>query len=259
MATAMQTANPALSTDAFDGRGSVLPDRWRGQQAVGSQDSMTLNGAVGKCAVLLLLLAIAGTWTWHLYLIGSAMSSLALIGGLIAGFILALITIFNKKASPITAPLYAVAEGLALGGISASFSMQYHGIVLQAILLTLGVCASMLVAYASRLIRPTEKFMIGVAAATGGIFIFYLITMVLGFFHIHVPLIFASGPVGIAFSVIVVIIAALNLVIDFGVIEYGVQSRAPKYMEWYGAFGLMVTLVWLYLEVLRLLAKLRRD
>ena len=145
-----------------------------------------------------------------------------------------------------------------LGGISALFERSYPGIAVQAVGLTFGVLFVMLVAYKTGVIRATEKFKIGVIAATGGIALLYLVEILLSFFNVHVPMIHQSGPIGIAFSVFVVIIAALNLVLDFDMIETGAQIRAPKYMEWYGAFGLMVTLIWLYLEILRLLAKARR-
>jgi len=144
-----------------------------------------------------------------------------------------------------------------LGGISVYFEKTYPGIVKQAISLTFGTLFSLLLAYKSRLIRATENFKLGVVAATGGIAVLYLISMVMGFFGARMPFIHESGPFGIGFSVFVVVIAALNLVLDFDFIENGAEAGAPKYMEWYGAFGLMVTLIWLYLEILRLLAKLR--
>jgi uncharacterized YccA/Bax inhibitor family protein len=182
-----------------------------------------------------------------------------MIGGLIGGFVVALVTIFKKNWSPFTAPIYALLEGLALGGISAIFEKMYPGVAIQAVGLTLGTLFVMLLAYKTGVIRATQSFKIGVIAATGGIAVFYLVEMVLGmFFHFNVPAINASGPWGIAFSLFVVIIAALNLVLDFDMIETGVSGGAPKYMEWYGAFGLMVTLIWLYLEILRLLGKVRR-
>jgi uncharacterized YccA/Bax inhibitor family protein len=182
-----------------------------------------------------------------------------MIGGLIGGFVVALVTIFKKNWSPFTAPIYALLEGLALGGISAIFERTYPGVAIQAVGLTLGTLFAMLLAYKTGMIRATQSFKIGVIAATGGIAVFYLVEMVLSmFFHINVPAINGSSPWGIAFSLFVVVVAALNLVLDFDMIETGVNGGAPKYMEWYGAFGLMVTLIWLYLEILRLLGKLRR-
>jgi uncharacterized YccA/Bax inhibitor family protein len=167
------------------------------------------------------------------------------------------VTVFKKKWSAVTAPAYALLEGLFLGGISAAFEAKFPGIVIQAVALTFGTLFALLIAYRSGLIKPTENFKLGIFAATGGIALFYLVSMVLGFFHVNVPLINSSSPLGIGFSVVVVIIAALNLVLDFDFIEKGSQMGAPKYMEWYAGFGLLVTLVWLYVEILRLLSKLR--
>ncbi len=180
-----------------------------------------------------------------------------MVVGAIGGFVVALVTIFKQTWAPVTAPLYALLEGLVIGGVSTIFEAQFPGIVIQAAGLTLGTCLALLLAYKSRLIRATENFKMGVVAATGGIALFYLITLVLGFFGIRIPLLYSNGWMGIGFSLFVVVIAALNLVLDFDFIEQGAARGAPKYMEWYGAFGLMVTLIWLYLEMLRLLAKLR--
>ena len=152
---------------------------------------------------------------------------------------------------------FALLEGLVIGGVSALFEAQFPGIVIQAVGLTFGTCLALLLAYKSRLIRATENFKMGVVAATGGIALFYIITMVVGFFGIRMPLMYGNSWASIGFSIFIVIIAALNLVLDFDFIEQGAAQGAPKYMEWYGAFGLMVTLIWLYLEMLRLLAKLR--
>jgi uncharacterized YccA/Bax inhibitor family protein len=175
------------------------------------------------------------------------------IGGLVVG----LITVFKKEWSPITAPLYCVLEGLFLGIISAIFEQMFPGIVLQAVLLTFGTLATLLLAYKTGLIKATENFKLGVTAATGGIMMIYLINFVMSFFGSGIPYIHESGTFGILFSLFVVVIAALNLVLDFDFIENGVEQKAPKYMEWYAAFGLLVTLIWLYLEILRLLAKMR--
>jgi len=247
MASLMRTSNPALNEKAF-----------KGQVAIG--DAMTLQGTVNKTGLLLLCTVATAAWTWGLSHSESPEAAIPwMIGGLVGGFVVALVTIFKKTWSPFTAPLYALLEGLALGGISAVFEKTYHGIAIQAVGLTLGTLFVMLLAYKSGMIRATQGFKIGVIAATGGIAVFYIIEMVLGsFFHIQVPAINGSGPWGIAFSLFVVVIAALNLVLDFDMIETGVRGGAPKYMEWYGAFGLMVTMVWLYLEMLRLLAKTSR-
>ena len=165
--------------------------------------------------------------------------------------------IFKKTWAPFTVPVYALLEGLFLGGISRFFEDRFPGIASQAIILTLGILGALLLAYKSKLIKPTENFKLGIAAATGGIFLIYMINIIMGFFGSSIPMIHESGMIGIGFSVFVVIIASLNLVLDFDFIEQGVEQGAPKYMEWYGAFGLLVTLIWLYLEILRLLAKLQ--
>jgi uncharacterized YccA/Bax inhibitor family protein len=175
------------------------------------------------------------------------------IGGLAVGFT----TIFKKEWSPVTAPLYCVLQGLFLGIISAIAEQRFPGIVFQAVSLTFGTLASLLLAYQTGLIKATENFKLGVTAATGGILMIYLINFVMSLFGSGIPYIHESGTFGILFSLFVVVIAALNLVLDFDFIENGVEQKAPKYMEWYAAFGLLVTLIWLYLEILRLLAKMR--
>ncbi|WP_153731498.1 Bax inhibitor-1/YccA family protein [Sporosarcina obsidiansis] len=240
----MRSSNPSLGKDTF-----------RGMQADRSH-TMTIQGTVNKTFILFLLLCATAAFTWTQYYAGKDIQSLLLIG-LFGGFIVALITIFVKKAAPFTAPLYALLEGLAIGGISAMFESQFEGITTQAILLTLGTLFSLLFAYRSGWIKVTENFKLGVFAATGAIFFVYIADLILRFFGMEVPFIHETGPLGIGISVVIVVIAALNLVLDFDFIEEGTRHRAPKYMEWYGAFGLMVTLVWLYLEILRLLSKIR--
>jgi uncharacterized YccA/Bax inhibitor family protein len=168
-----------------------------------------------------------------------------------------MVTIFKKTWAPVTAPIYALLEGLVLGGLSAVFELKYPGIAMQAVGLTFGTLFVMLLAYKSGLIKVTQKFRMGVVAATGGIMVFYLIEMLLGFFGIQFTTINGAGPIGIAVSLFIVAIAALNLVLDFDFVEQGVAAGVPKYMEWYAAFGIIVTLVWLYLEILTLLSKLR--
>jgi uncharacterized YccA/Bax inhibitor family protein len=237
----MRTANPALNAKAFD-----VPRE-------GTQ-TMTIQGTVSRTAMLLALLFASTLLTWN-PANPSAGTGWILLGG-IAGFVIALITVFNKKAAPVTAPLYAVCEGALLGGISSMFEARFPGIVLQAVLLTFGTLGALLLAYTSRLIKPTENFKLGVVAATGGVALFYFISIILGFFGVQIPM-FGNGLIGIGFSAVVVVIAALNLVLDFDFIEQGAERGAPRYMEWYAAFGLIVTLVWLYLEILRLLSKLQ--
>jgi len=242
----MRTSNPALNEKAF-----------KGQIALG--EAMTLQGTVNKTGFLLLCVVATAAWTWGLSHSPAPEAALPwMIGGVFGGFIVALVTIFKQNWAPLTAPIYALLEGLALGGISALFERTYPGVAMQAVGLTFGTLFVMLLAYKTGMIRATQGFKLGVIAATGGIAVFYLVEMVLSFFHVNVPAVNGSGALGIGFSLFVVIIAALNLVLDFGMIETGVQGGAPKYMEWYGAFGLMVTLIWLYLEILRLLGKVRR-
>jgi uncharacterized YccA/Bax inhibitor family protein len=244
----MRTANPALSAKSFQELAGARTDA----------ATMTIQGTVNRTFVLLLLAIAAAAWPWRLFDAESPQAVLPwLYGGLIGGLVLSLVTIFKKAWAPVTAPLYAVAEGLFLGGVSAFFESQYPGIVFQAVSLTFGTLAALLIAYKTGFIRATENFKLGVVAATGAIALVYLVSIVLGFFGISIPFIHSSGWFGIAFSLFVVVIAALNLVLDFDFIEQGAAQGAPKYMEWYGAFGLLVTLVWLYLEILRLLAKLQ--
>jgi uncharacterized YccA/Bax inhibitor family protein len=245
----MRTANPALNDKTFgDFGGFETRDR---------SELMSLQGTVVKTGYLLVVLAAAGAFTWGKTYQDPAGAWPWLIGGLVGGLVFGLITAFKPSASPYTAPLYAAFEGLLLGAISALFEQMYPGIVVQAVGLTFGTLGALLIAYTSRLIKPTENFKLGIAAATGGIMLLYMASFVLGFFGIEIGMIHSSGPWGIGFSAVVVVIAALNLVLDFDFIENGVERGAPKYMEWYGAFGLLVTLIWLYLEILRLLAKLR--
>ena len=249
----MRSGNPALKESTFLDLGS-------GSVVRGNASAMTLNGTVNKTGILLLLAVMTAAFAWsqiEFTAEGPVGAMPYLLGGAIGGLILALVTTFKKEWAPVTAPLYAIVEGFFLGAISAMYNHQFEGIVLQAVTLTFGTLFALLFAYRSGLIKATENFKLGVVAATGGIALVYLATIVLGFFNINIPMIHESGIVGIGFSLFVVVIAALNLVLDFDFIESGVEAGAPKYMEWYGAFGLMVTLVWLYLEFLRLLAKLQ--
>ncbi|MEX0702470.1 MAG: Bax inhibitor-1/YccA family protein [Planctomycetales bacterium] len=245
----MRSGNPALSEKAFE-----RFDVFEVERSV----AMTVQGTAVKTGVLLLLAISAAAFSWMQFAtVGHQAAMPWMIGGLIGGLVLALVTIFKKEWAPVTAPLYAVAEGLFLGVISAMYNqMFYPGIVLQAVCLTFGTLFALLIAYQSGIIKATENFKLGVVAATGGIMLVYLLSLVLSFFGTTIPLIHGNGLIGIGFSLFVVVIAALNLVLDFDFIEHGAEQGAPKYMEWYGAFGLMVTLVWLYLEILRLLAKL---
>jgi uncharacterized YccA/Bax inhibitor family protein len=250
----MKTSNPALGENTFR---DLSSSQYGGLTDLTSR--MTLSGTVNKTGILLLCAVATAAWTWHLFIQSRDLADVTplMLVGLIGGFICAMVTVFKKEWSPVTAPVYALLEGLVLGGISAVLDLRYPGIAIQAVSLTFGTLFVLLMAYRSGLIKVTQKFRLGVIAATGGIMVFYLLQMVLGFFGFHFTSINGSGPIGIGFSLVVVCIAALNLVLDFDFIEQGVQYGAPKYMEWYGAFGIMVTLVWLYLEILRLLSKLR--
>jgi len=202
---------------------------------------------------------ITAVYTWGRFMESRDAATIRglLLVGVVGGLVVAMITIFRKTAAPYTAPVYALLQGLALGGISATLEVRFPGIVIQAVALTFGTLVCLLAAYRSGLIRATENFKLGVVAATGGIFLLYLVSFVMGFFGRPIGFIHNSGTAGILFSGFVVVIAALNLVLDFDFIESGAEQGAPKYMEWYGAFGLLVTLLWLYLEILRLLSKMR--
>ncbi|MGH8816460.1 MAG: Bax inhibitor-1/YccA family protein [Achromobacter pestifer] len=248
----MRSGNPALKESTFLDLGS-------GTVVSRASGAMTLNGTVNKTGLLLVLAVITAAFAWNQVEVTEQgmTGGLYVWGGLIGGFILAMVTVFKKEWSPVTAPMYALVEGFFLGGISAIFEARYPGIAFQAVLLTFGTLFALLMAYRSGLIKATENFKMGVVAATGGIALVYLATIVLGFFGVEIPMIHGNGIVGIGFSLFVVAIAALNLVLDFDFIETGVERGAPKYMEWYGAFGLMITLVWLYIEFLRLLSKVQ--
>jgi uncharacterized YccA/Bax inhibitor family protein len=245
----MRSSNPALNDKTFTQYAQRYTDA----------EVMTLSGTVNKTGMLLLLCLIPAAWVWQKFFAAQDPAAVYpyLIGGVIGGLVAALVTVFKKNWAPVTAPVYAVLEGLFLGGISAVFEARFPGIVIQAVGLTFGTLFALLFAYKSGLIRATENFKLGIVAATGGIALVYLTGFVLGFFGMSIPYIHGSGLIGIGFSLLVVVIAALNLVLDFDFIEQGAATGAPKFMEWYGAFGLLVTLVWLYLEILRLLSKLR--
>jgi uncharacterized YccA/Bax inhibitor family protein len=251
----MKTSNPALSNNTFN---DFADSRYGG--AIDLAGRMTLSGTVNKTGILLVCAIATAGWTWHQFLQTRDIADVAplMLAGVIGGFICAIVTVFKKEWSPVTAPLYALLEGLALGGISAVVDLRYPGIGIQAVSLTFGTLLVLLLVYSSGVIKVTQKFRLGVVAATGGIAVFYLLQMVLSLFGVRFAAINGSGAMGIGFSLIVVAVAALNLVLDFDFIERGVECAAPKYMEWYGAFGIMVTLVWLYLEILRLLAKMNR-
>jgi len=241
-----RSGNPALNANVFESFNRT------------HQDQMTLNGTVNKTGISLLILFISACFTFNYQMIN------LIWFGIIGGLILAIVTIFKKEWAPTTVPLYALLEGIALGGISSIYDSMYTGIAQQAVFLTFGVFCSLLFAYKSRIIKPSQNFKLGLFAATAGIGIVYLVAILYGIFSGGSTFSFMQigGPgqpaplISVGFSFFVVIIAALNLVLDFDFIENASGKGLPKYMEWYGAFGLLVTLVWLYLEILRLLAKL---
>lgn len=242
----MRSGNPVLTSKTFE----IAP----------AGERMTIGGTVNKTAILLALVLITAIYTWgRFYSTQDPGAVMPLVWtGAIGGLVVALVTVFKKEWAAYTSPIYALLKGFVVGGVSAMFELQYPGIVVQAVGLTFGTLACLLMAYKSGLIKPTENFKLGIVAATGGIALLYLVNLVMGFFGTSMPFIHESGTFGILFSVFVVVVAALNLVLDFDFIEAGAANGAPKYMEWYGAFGLTVTLIWLYLEILRLLAKLRK-
>lgn len=242
----MRTSNPLLTANTFE------------TTAEAGTQTMTIMGTVHKTA--LLVLAVFGTaiWSWNKLAAEGAQAVYPwVIGSLIASVVLSLVTHFKRSAAFVTAPAYALCEGVFLGAISALFEQRFPGIAMQATGITATTLLGLLAAYRSGLIRATENFKLGVTAATGGICLFYLASFLLRLFGIEMPFLHDSGLIGIGISLFIVLIAALNLVLDFDFIEQGEANRAPKHMEWYAAFGLLVTLVWLYLETLRLLAKLQ--
>jgi len=260
-----RTSNPALRSSIFEK-----------EHAVDVSDTMTVQGAAIKTGFLLVLLVAAAAYIWSSFIAargsvagleqakiieasGTAFASISvwMFGGLIIGFILALVTIFVPGVSMFTTPVYAICEGLFLGGLSSYMEVIYPGIVMQAVGITFGVLLVLLAAYSTGLVKVTNKFRLGVIAATGAIALIYFVSIIFSFFGIRFPFINDAGPIGILFSLFVVVIASLNLVLDFDFIERAAASGAKKYMEWYAAFGLLVTLVWLYIEILRLLSKLR--
>ncbi|WP_372932042.1 Bax inhibitor-1/YccA family protein [Mariniphaga sediminis] len=246
-----KTSNPALSEKVFNR-----------EYTNASSEVMTVNGTINKTALSLLLVIAAAVFTWNKFFNAatpdagmSAVIPWLAIGG-IGGLIAALVTVFRPQSSGISAPIYAVLEGLMLGGLSAVFESMYSNIVMRAVALTLAVFAAMLFFYRSGIIKVTKKFMMGVLAATAGIALVYLVSFIAGLFGAQLGFLHGNSNFSIGFSLVVVAVAALNLVLDFAFIERTAEQGAPKYMEWYGAFGLMVTLIWLYLEILRLLSKL---
>lgn len=245
----MQTSNPVLTTDTFPRQGNL---------SIG--EAMTMQGTVFKTLLLLAVVMLSSLWTWSLFLKTGNPASVQglMIIGVVGGLILAIATTFKQTWAPITAPLYAAFQGLFIGGISAIMNAAFPGIVIQAATLTFGTLAAMLFLYQTKWIQVNDTFRMIVVSATGGIMVAYLISWVLSFFGIQVPFIYGNGIAGILFSLFVIGVAALNFVLDFDFIDRAVARGTPKYMEWYGAFALMVTMIWLYIEFLRLLSKLKQ-
>ena len=245
----MRTSNPALNQSTFDNFGEYAAER---------SDVMTLQGTATKTAMLVVLLSASAGFVWHELRTSGGLPGVMpyVVGGLVVSLIVGIAMCFRPQWSALLAPVYAVGEGAVLGAISAAYEAQFHGIVFQAACLTMGTLFSLLTAYRTGIIRATENFKLGVFAATGGVALLYLVSMVMNMFGARMPYLHSAGPIGIAINVVIVIIAALNLVLDFDFIEEGAKRGAPKYMEWYAGYGLLVTLVWLYVEFLRLLSKL---
>ncbi len=254
----MQSSNPALSDNVF-----------QNFESYGDTTVMTVSGTVTKTLIALALCLLTAGFTWNTFeqaggaAVGAQASAAImpyLLGGLVVGLIASIVTMFKHTWAPITTPIYALAEGFFLGGISAIIQAQFPNvpIAFQALGLTFGTAAVMLVAYQTGLIKVTDKLRSGIVAATGAIALLYMVSIGMSFFGMRMPYIHDSGMIGIGFSIFVVGLAAFNLLLDFDLIENLSHQRAPKHMEWYGAFALMVTLVWLYIEILRLLAKLNR-
>jgi uncharacterized YccA/Bax inhibitor family protein len=272
----MRTSNPALNEKVFEreaarrGGAADLEPGWAQAQAayerpayrgpVTGEDTMTLNGVVWASAALLALVVAAGSFGWaSVTTTETAVTPPGwLIVALLGGLGIAILTIVKPHLARFTAPVYAIVMGVVVGAISRLYEAAWDGIVLQAVGLTIGVFFVMLFLYATRVIRVTDKLRMGIVAATGAIFLVYMLNLVLRLFGASVPFIHDAGPLGIGISLVIVGVAAFNLLLDFDLIEKGVERAAPKHMEWFCAFGLLVTLIWLYLELLRLLSKLQQ-
>ena len=244
-----RSGNPGLNDKTFSSQ----------PRPMASGERMTLQGSINKSFLLLVVLLAGALWPWSQYMStgDASVVGTSILVGIVGGLVLGLIISFKATTAPYLAIPYAALEGLAMGGFSALLERRYPGIAIQAVGLTFAVLAVLLTAYSMRLIRATQQFRAIVVGATGAIALLYVATLVLGLFHVNVPVLNDSTPLGIIVSLVICCVAALNLVLDFDLIESGVAQGAPRYMEWYSAFGLLVTLVWLYLEILRLLSKVR--
>jgi len=247
-----RSSNPVLSKSAFNAQ----------TYTASYSELMTLNGTINKSVAMLLLVVVGAMYTWKLFFgaltveAGTALVFRWMAIGGIGGFIFSLITIFKKSWAFVTAPVYAILEGLFLGAISALFEARFPGLVMQVVALTFATLFVMLIGYRSGVIKVTQKLRAGIIAATGAVVMVYVISFIFSIFGAGGLIIHSNGIVGIGISLVIVVIAALNLVLDFDFIVKGSEAGLPKFMEWYAAFGLILTLVWLYLEILRLLAKI---
>ena len=245
---AFRTSNPILKEKNF-----------RDAEFSTTGKTMTMNGTMNKALLMLLVLSVSASYVWHKVAAGDTNSILPLmIFGIFGSLAIVLYTVFTRKVNAVTSISYSLFEGLMIGGFSALLNMRYPGIVMQAITITFGIAFSMFALYRFGFIQVTDKFRMGVMGATSGIFVVYMLSMLLGFFGIQIPFMHSSGMFGIGFNLFVIGIASMNLVLDFDFIDRAIRSNAPERMEWMGAFGLMVTLVWLYIEVLKLLSRLNR-
>ncbi len=236
----------------------IFKDSIYSQSYAITERPMTVAGTMNKLLILSLVMILGAGAVYYQFSLGHIdFVNMLITGGIIAGLIFAIIIAFNQKSTPYLAPLYAFAQGAALSGISCLFEASFPGIVVQAISMTFLAVFAMAVLYRAGLIRATEKFRAVIFTATVAIFIFYLISFVLSFFNVNVPYFYVNSPLNIGINIAIAIIAALNLIIDFDFIEKGVRTPLPSLYEWYGAFGLLVTILWLYIEILRLLARTR--
>ncbi len=268
MAIAFRSSNPALNDCAFE-RVATTEAGWAARTSApgdlapappaAATDAMTVNGTVWATAALLVLVVAAGAFGWSSVDVTADTVSLPgwIFPVVLGAFGVAILTVFKPDLARFTAPVYALLEGAFVGAISGLYNTVYDGIVIQAVGLTIGVFAVMLFLYGTRLVKVTEKLRMGILAATGAVVLVYVANMILSLFDAEVPFLHDTGPVGIGISLVIVAIAAFNLLLDFDFIERGVAAGAPRKMEWYAAFGLLVTIVWLYLELLRLLGKLQ--
>lgn len=258
MANFLKSRNPIIGEKAFESKltktsASSPSSTVDSHLITDDQGVMTMDGAINKSLILLGILLCTTVISYAMP------STLLMWTGIGGGLIAVLVASFKPHTSPIAAPVYAAFEGLFIGSISAVFAMQFEGIVFQAVSLTLGTLLMMLLIYKTGIIKVTQKFKTGVLMATGAIFLMYLVSIIGSFAGFNVPYLHEGGPIGIGLSIVIIGVAALNLLIDFDAFEQGVKAQAPKYMEWFVSLGLIVTIVWLYIEFLRLLSKLQSD